>query len=38
MSAFHLYEIERFFKQAESSSVMSLDALLVNFMPFDKFG
>ena len=36
MSALHLYEMERFLKQAEIAAAMSLEALLANLKPYDK--
>jgi len=36
MSAIHIYEMERWLKQAEIAAAMSLEALLANLMPYDK--
>ena len=35
MSAIHIYEMERFVKQAEIAAAMSLEALLANLKPYD---
>ncbi len=35
MSAIHLYDMNRFLKQAEIAAAMSLDALLANTKPYD---
>ncbi len=35
MSAIHLYDIERWLKQAEIAAAMSLEALLANLKPYD---
>ncbi len=35
MSAIHLYDIERWLKQAEIAAAMSLEALLANMKPYD---
>ena len=35
MSAIHIYEMERFLKQAEIAAAMSLEALLANLKPYD---
>src|SRR5258706_11479807 len=35
MSALHLYDMERFLKQAEIAAAMSLQALLANLKPYD---
>jgi len=35
MSALHLYDFNRFLKQAEIASAMSLEALLANMKPYD---
>jgi len=36
MSALHLYDIERWLKQAEIAAAMSLEALLANLKPYDQ--
>ncbi len=36
MSALHIYEMERFLKQAEIAAAMSLEALLANLKPYDQ--
>jgi len=36
MSAIHIYEMERWLKQAEIAAAMSLEALLANLKPYDK--
>jgi histidine ammonia-lyase len=36
MSAMHIYEMERWLKQAEIAAAMSLEALLANLKPYDK--
>ncbi len=36
MSALHLYDMERFLKQAEIAAAMSLEALLANLKPYDQ--
>ena len=36
MSAIHIFEMERWLKQAEIAAAMSLEALLANLMPYDK--
>ncbi|MCJ7724619.1 MAG: aromatic amino acid ammonia-lyase, partial [Anaerolineales bacterium] len=36
MSAVHIFEMERWLKQAEIAAAMSLEALLANLMPYDK--
>lgn len=35
MSALHIYDMERFLKQAEIAAAMSLEALLANLKPYD---
>jgi histidine ammonia-lyase len=35
MSAIHIFEMERFIKQAEIAAAMSLEALLANLKPYD---
>jgi len=35
MSAIHIYDMERFIKQAEIAAAMSLEALLANMKPYD---
>ncbi len=35
MSAIHLYDMDRFLKQAEIAAAMSLEALLANMKPYD---
>ena len=35
MSAIHIYDMERFIKQAEIAAAMSLEALLANLKPYD---
>ncbi len=35
MSALHIYDMERFLKQAEIAAAMSLEALLANMKPYD---
>jgi histidine ammonia-lyase len=36
MSAIHIYEMERWLKQAEIAAAMSLEALLANLKPYDS--
>ncbi|MCJ7624416.1 MAG: aromatic amino acid ammonia-lyase [Anaerolineaceae bacterium] len=36
MSALHIFEMERFLKQAEIAAAMSLEALLANMKPYDQ--
>jgi histidine ammonia-lyase len=36
MSAVHIFEMERWLKQAEIAAAMSLEALLANLKPYDK--
>jgi len=36
MSALHIYDMERFLKQAEIAAAMSLEALLANLKPYDR--
>jgi histidine ammonia-lyase len=36
MSALHLFDMERFLKQAEIAAAMSLEALLANMKPYDR--